>query len=397
MKRNERGASIVEFAIVVPLFVLLVFGIIEAGWFFSQQVEIRNAVREGARIAVVDFGSANETIAETCSRADLSGSGATGDHCPQRQRYLRSRCRLGVGHDVQELPITYRIHHVLQSTDDVDRGDAYRAADREFVEWDRSLPLTGRSAGREAGAILPLTALLIVVLLLFAAFAVDLGSAWAERREAQTAADAGVMGAALQYLVSPPDEDTIFDLVNTYVNLNNTGTAFTFEDWDNCVDPDRPVGYAPLGDSGTWDSPLNGLSVDQIDCISVKQAGIEPAVLRVRLPFESMPTAFATRHRCGVNGHHSDRRSRDPNQRVNRHPPVLSSRQSLSGGVPRHTTEWSATSGRCSLRRANLRQFRDAEHLVVRRQRRGTRHPGVRLSEQAFVRSQGTLQPRTGG
>lgn len=67
----------VEFAVVVPLFVILVFGIIEAGWFFSQQVEIRNAAREGARIAVVDYGSANATIAETCSRADLSGSNAT--------------------------------------------------------------------------------------------------------------------------------------------------------------------------------------------------------------------------------------------------------------------------------------------------------------------------------
>lgn len=74
---RERGASMVEFAVVVPLFLLLVFGVIEAGWFFSQQVEIRNAVREGARIAVVDFGSANATIAETCSRADLSGTGAT--------------------------------------------------------------------------------------------------------------------------------------------------------------------------------------------------------------------------------------------------------------------------------------------------------------------------------
>ncbi len=109
--------------------------------------------------------------------------------------------------------------------------------------------------GRETGAILPLTALLIVILLVFAAFAVDLGAAWAERREAQTAADAGVMGAALQYLVSTPDEDGIYDLVNTYVNLNNTGTAFTFEDWEDCVDPDRPSDYAPLGDSGTWDSP----------------------------------------------------------------------------------------------------------------------------------------------
>lgn len=77
MKRNERGASIVEFAVVVPLFVLLVFGIIEAGWFFAQQVEVRNAVREGARIAVVDYGSAAATIAETCSRAALSGSNGT--------------------------------------------------------------------------------------------------------------------------------------------------------------------------------------------------------------------------------------------------------------------------------------------------------------------------------
>lgn len=150
-----------------------------------------------------------------------------------------------------------------------------------------------QSPGHEAGAILPLTALLIVLLLVFAAFAVDLGAAWAERREAQTAADAGVMGAALQYLVSTPDEDGIYDLVNTYVNLNNTGTAFTFEDWHNCVDPDRPSNYAPLGDSGTWDSPENGLSIDVIDCISVKQPGDEPAVLRVRLPIESMPTAFA--------------------------------------------------------------------------------------------------------
>lgn len=153
--------------------------------------------------------------------------------------------------------------------------------------------MSGSDQSRETGAILPLTALLIVVLLVFAAFAVDLGSAWAERREAQTAADAGVMGAALQYLVSTPDEDGIYDLVSSYVNLNNPENPFTFDDWDSCVDPDRPVDYAPLGDSGTWDSPLNGLSFDQIDCISIRQPGAEPAVLRVRLPFESMPTAFA--------------------------------------------------------------------------------------------------------
>lgn len=73
---GERGASLVEFAVILPLFMLLVFGIMEAGWFFSQSVELRNAAREGARLAVVDYGTGPEIRLETCSRAALSGSGA---------------------------------------------------------------------------------------------------------------------------------------------------------------------------------------------------------------------------------------------------------------------------------------------------------------------------------
>lgn len=74
---RQRGAALVEFAIVLPLFMGLMFGIMEAGWFFAQQVEIRHAAREGARLAVVDYGSANAVVAETCDRAALSGAGAT--------------------------------------------------------------------------------------------------------------------------------------------------------------------------------------------------------------------------------------------------------------------------------------------------------------------------------
>ena len=55
----------------------LVFGIMESGWFFSQQVELNNAAREGARLAVVDYGTAAVIATETCARAALSGSGAT--------------------------------------------------------------------------------------------------------------------------------------------------------------------------------------------------------------------------------------------------------------------------------------------------------------------------------
>ena len=55
--------------------------------------------------------------------------------------------------------------------------------------------LTGRSP-REDGAVAVLVAVLAVVLFAAAAFAVDLGAAWSERRHAQTAADAAALAGA---------------------------------------------------------------------------------------------------------------------------------------------------------------------------------------------------------
>jgi Flp pilus assembly protein TadG len=74
--RPDRGAALVEFALVLPLLVVLIFGIMESGWLFAQLTETRNAAREGARLAVVDFGTASEVAFETCSRAQLSSAGA---------------------------------------------------------------------------------------------------------------------------------------------------------------------------------------------------------------------------------------------------------------------------------------------------------------------------------
>lgn len=76
-KAKSDGASLVEFALVMPLLLVLLFGIMEAGWMFAQLTETRNAAREGARIAVVDFGDSATIAAETCNRADLSGGGAS--------------------------------------------------------------------------------------------------------------------------------------------------------------------------------------------------------------------------------------------------------------------------------------------------------------------------------
>jgi Flp pilus assembly protein TadG len=49
----DRGAAAVEFVLVLPVLVMLLFGIIEFGLYFAQQLSVSNAARQGARFAAV--------------------------------------------------------------------------------------------------------------------------------------------------------------------------------------------------------------------------------------------------------------------------------------------------------------------------------------------------------
>ena len=55
MKSTEsRGQALVEFALVVPLFLLLLFGILDLGRGVFAYNTIQNAAREAVRLAIVD-------------------------------------------------------------------------------------------------------------------------------------------------------------------------------------------------------------------------------------------------------------------------------------------------------------------------------------------------------
>jgi Flp pilus assembly protein TadG len=51
--QNQKGQAFVEFAIVLPILLLLVFGIIQFGILFNNYLTLTDAVRAGARQAAV--------------------------------------------------------------------------------------------------------------------------------------------------------------------------------------------------------------------------------------------------------------------------------------------------------------------------------------------------------
>jgi Flp pilus assembly protein TadG len=50
---RDRGAAAVEFALVLPLLLLIVFGIIDFGRALNAQITLTQAAREGARLAAL--------------------------------------------------------------------------------------------------------------------------------------------------------------------------------------------------------------------------------------------------------------------------------------------------------------------------------------------------------
>lgn len=75
---GERGAAAVEFALVVPLLLLLLFGIISYGYMLSFRQAMSQGAAEGARAAVVTADDAGRSAAAIEAVTDaLSGYGVT--------------------------------------------------------------------------------------------------------------------------------------------------------------------------------------------------------------------------------------------------------------------------------------------------------------------------------
>jgi Flp pilus assembly protein TadG len=58
----DRGSQLVEFALIFPLLLLVVMGVVDFGFLFQRYEVLTNAAREGARIAALpSYGSTDVT------------------------------------------------------------------------------------------------------------------------------------------------------------------------------------------------------------------------------------------------------------------------------------------------------------------------------------------------
>jgi hypothetical protein len=150
---------------------------------------------------------------------------------------------------------------------------------------------SGRRARGDDGATLVLVGLGLVVLVIFVAFAVDLGRAYGERRQDQSSVDSAALSAAYQKLFTTSTSSAqIFDEVVriSYKDLdpNNrpaTEAAWRAE-WPGCDDPDGEA------DPDYRNGELNVSGVGRLSCIRIASSG---KAIRVKLPQRSVQTFFA--------------------------------------------------------------------------------------------------------
>ncbi len=138
-----------------------------------------------------------------------------------------------------------------------------------------------RRAPRERGAILAMTLIMLLVLLGFAAFAVDLGAQYNLRRQGQSAADAAALGGALETARSGDPQAVLDDVIDRVADVMDR--TIVAADWSACTDDGH------LGNESGHTATSLGLT-PATECLSFS---VEFDTVRVRVPRQTQATYFA--------------------------------------------------------------------------------------------------------
>ncbi len=109
VRARERGASAVEFALVMPLLLLMLMGMIDFGMAINSQAVLGNAAREAARAG--SFNASDTAAAQTVAlnaSATLKGAAPTVVVTCTTVAGSTINCGSAEGGDVVKVSMTYR-------------------------------------------------------------------------------------------------------------------------------------------------------------------------------------------------------------------------------------------------------------------------------------------------
>ena len=81
--RRDQGAAAVEFVLVLPVLLLLIFGIVDFGRMLNAQIVVTESAREGARAAALIDQAAGEDRIDQIAGVALGDVDSTVTACPE--------------------------------------------------------------------------------------------------------------------------------------------------------------------------------------------------------------------------------------------------------------------------------------------------------------------------
>jgi Flp pilus assembly protein TadG len=107
---SDRGAAAVEFALVIPVVLMVIFGIIDFGRLLNAQLQVSEAAREGARASSTMMGTSSQRRLAAEDRIALfSTTGAPGMQLAGASDFCGRSPGAG---DVNTVVVTYRFSFI---------------------------------------------------------------------------------------------------------------------------------------------------------------------------------------------------------------------------------------------------------------------------------------------
>lgn len=142
----------------------------------------------------------------------------------------------------------------------------------------------------ERGATAIMVATMMIFLLGMAALAIDVGFGFNERRQDQTAADAGALAGAVEAKLLGNTNGVVTEALD-YVR-DNLDTTYTNAEWEAmwlaCTDPEKSVAPLAAYNFIPVSTPSSWASSGTLDCMSISSAGY----FRVNVPDQIVDTTF---------------------------------------------------------------------------------------------------------